>query len=161
MPSYPIQILLVEDDEIDAEIIQRAFHKQHIGHPLSRASDGLEALQILRGEGNYPGLAQPYLILLDINMPRMNGIEFLQVLRQDIALQQSIVFVLTTSNNEEDKIAAYNEHIAGYFLKSSREEFSGFIHLLDAYVRLIEFPAQSLYPYNSQEKRHDTTLSCA
>lgn len=150
MADYPIHILLVEDDEIDVEIVQRAFQKQQINHPIVHASNGHEALQILRGADNYPCLPQPYLILLDINMPRMNGIEFLQMLRQDVTLKWSIVFVLTTSNQEADKIAAYNEQIAGYFLKSNDEALLGFINLLDGYARLIEFPAQNSYFHYSQ-----------
>jgi CheY-like chemotaxis protein len=155
-------ILLVEDDEIDAEIVQRAFRQQQINYPIVHASDGIEALQMLRGEGKYPGLLQPYLILLDINLPRVNGIEFLQALRQDASLKQSIVFVLTTSNREEDKIAAYNEQIAGYFLKSGRnEEFVGFISLLDIYTELIQFPPKRNYPSDSQKELHDSFIDCA
>jgi CheY-like chemotaxis protein len=147
MRNNPIHILLVEDDEVDAEVVQRAFQQQQISHPLTRAIDGMEALQMLRGEEGYPCLLQPYLILLDINLPRMNGIEFLQTLRRDVNLRQSIVFVLTTSNREEDKIAAYDEQIAGYFLKSGKnEEFSTFINLLDTYTKLIEFPPENINP---------------
>lgn len=161
MADYPIHILLVEDDEIDVEVVQRTFQKQQISYPLVHASNGLEALQILRGEDNYPCLPQPYLILLDINMPRMNGIEFLQALRQDVTLRSSIVFVMTTSNEDEDKIAAYNEQIAGYFLKSNDEGLLGFINLLDGYARLIEFPAPSRDFYYSQEEHHDSAFNCA
>jgi CheY-like chemotaxis protein len=161
MSNYPINILLVEDDEIDAEIVQRAFRQQHISHAIAHATDGLEALQILRGEGHYPFFPQPYLILLDINMPRMNGIEFLQTLRQDATLKQSIVFVLTTSNREEDKIAAYHEKVAGYFLKSNPAGFLGFINLLDAYTRLIEFPLVGNQRSCSQVTLADSALACA
>lgn len=161
MSGYPIHILLVEDDEIDVEIFQRACQKQQISHPIVHASDGIEALQILRGEGNYPCLPQPYLILLDMNMPRMNGLEFLQTLRQDASLKWSVVFVLTTSNQEEDKIAAYMEQIAGYFLKSNDEAVLSFINLLDVYARLIELPTKGIYLHDSQGKRHDPALNCA
>ena len=87
---------------------------------------------------------------------------FLQTLRQDTRLKQSIVFALTTSNREADKIAAYDEQIAGYFLKSGRnEEFLGFINLLDAYTRLTKFPPKRIYPSDSQKELHDSSIDCA
>ena len=88
-------------------------------------------------------MPRPYLILLDLNMPRMNGVEFLQALRQDEDLKQSIVFVITTSNRDEDVVAAYNEQIAGYILKSRvGEDFVNLITMLDMYWRIVEFPAE-------------------
>ena len=81
------------------------------------------------------------MVLLDINMPRMNGIEFLEALRADPKLSRTIVFVLTTSDREEDKVAAYEHHVAGYILKSrAGEDFLEVIKLLRVYWRLVEFP---------------------
>lgn len=135
MPPQPsLHILLVEDDEIDAEIVQRALQAQGMKYPLWIACDGIEALQILRGEGGRQQIPRPYLILLDLNLPRMNGIEFLQVLRQDSALQDSTVLVLTTSERKQDKTAAYNAQVAGYFVKSDiTEELVGVIKQFDIY----------------------------
>jgi len=138
-----IHILLVEDDDVDAEAIVRAFRKQKIANPVTIVADGLEALDALRGRGKWERLPRPYLILLDINMPRMNGIEFLQELRQDAALERSIVFMLTTSNRDEDKLAAYDEQIAGYLVKArAGEEFTDLINMLNSYWRVVEFPPE-------------------
>lgn len=134
-------ILLVEDDEVDAEAIVRSFRKEKIANPIWIACDGLEALQFLRGEAGRTRIPNPYLILLDINMPRMNGIEFLHSLRRDPELKSSIVFVLTTSNRDEDKLAAYDEQIAGYVLKQrAGENFINLVNMLDSFWRIVEFP---------------------
>lgn len=138
-----VHILLVEDDEVDAEAIVRAFRKQHLKHPITIVSDGFEALRVLRGEAGAARLQSPYLILLDLNMPRMNGVEFLQILRQDPQLMCSVVFVLTTSDSDQDKIAAYNAQIAGYFLKQrAGENFANLVDMLTVYWRLVEFPPE-------------------
>ena len=136
-----VNVLLVEDNEIDREGVRRAFTRHRIANPIYDANDGIEAFEVLRGVGDKGPLARPYIILLDINMPRMNGVEFLQQLRADERLRDSIVFVLTTSKSEEDRMAAYNLNIAGYIVKS--EVGAGFIHLvelLDHYWRLVELP---------------------
>jgi CheY-like chemotaxis protein len=141
MFSTPIQILLTEDDEVDAEALERSFRRANISHHITVARDGLEALDILRGHEGYARLSTPYLILLDINMPRMNGIEFLAALREDEALRSSVVFVLTTSDNYDDKIAAYNYFVAGYILKHrAGNSFSELAAMLDHYTQLVEFP---------------------
>jgi DNA-binding NarL/FixJ family response regulator len=97
----------------------------------------MEALEILRN-GEVP---HPYIILLDINMPRMNGLEFLEALRADPELTHAVVFVLTTSKSDEDIIAAYREHVAGYLLKQRMDsDFMQVVSLLDHYWRVIELP---------------------
>lgn len=144
MSNQALQILLVEDDEIDAEAIVRSFRRQQISNPVTIVHDGIEALNTLRGEEGYTRLPRPYLILLDINMPRMNGLEFLEILRRDADLKQSVVFILTTSNRDEDKMAAYNSQIAGYLLKSrAGKDFVDIITLLGSYERLVQFPQES------------------
>lgn len=143
MDSQPIHILLVEDDDVDAEMVLRACRRREINNPFTIARNGIEALDMLRGSGGQPRLPRPYLVLLDINMPRMNGIEFLQEVRRDEELRRSIVFVLTTSNNDEDKLAAYNEQVAGYLLKSNAaDDFRQIIGLLDSYRNVVEFPPE-------------------
>jgi CheY-like chemotaxis protein len=143
MPGQPAHILFVEDDDVDAETVMRAFRRQKPDHAFTIVRDGLEALAVLQGREGQERLPQPFIILLDINLPRMNGIEFLQQLRTDTALRRSIVFVLTTSNREEDRLAAYNEQIAGYVLKSSAgEDFRNIINLLDSYYGVVEFPPE-------------------
>ncbi|MEM6329335.1 MAG: response regulator [Planctomycetota bacterium] len=141
MADNTVTILLVEDDQIDAEAIRRAFVKARIANPIEVVPDGVEALKRLRGDGGAEKLGQPYLVLLDLNMPRMNGIEFLEELRQDIELRPSIVFVLTTSDDDRDKLAAYDKQVAGYMVKSKAgEDFVKLIGMLDHYWRVVEMP---------------------
>jgi CheY-like chemotaxis protein len=141
MPDKQVQILLVEDDEVDVDFLLRAFVKANIANKITVARDGYEALEILNGKGGHQRLPRPYIILLDINMPRMNGLEFLHVLRQDAELGSSVVFMLTTSNAQKDMLAAYDEHVAGYFLKQNiGTEFLALPNLLANYWRVVEFP---------------------
>ncbi len=130
-----LNILLVEDDEVDVLNIQRAFRKHHIQHPVYTAANGVEALEILRGTATAPAVlpATRRLILLDINMPKMNGLEFLQILRTDPQLQQIPVVILTTSNQEQDRLQAYQYHVAGYFLKPI--PFAAFANLILTFNR--------------------------
>lgn len=106
-------ILLVEDDEVDVMNIKRAFSKNNIKNELYVAGNGVEALDMLRTVIE----PLPKIIILDINMPKMNGIEFLEELRADENLKNISVFVMTTSNQDGDKIDAYNLNVAGYILK--------------------------------------------
>jgi CheY-like chemotaxis protein len=130
-------ILLVEDDDIDAMSVERAFKKLKIINPIIRAKDGAIALELLRS-GSVP---KPYLMLLDLNMPRMGGLELLAELRKDEELRNSVVFVLTTSKDDEDKFAAYNQNIAGYIVKEKLQHgFDELVKLLDHYWRIVELP---------------------
>jgi len=132
-----VSLLMIEDDDIDATALKRALHKLKLLNPIYRAHDGLEAIEILRAGG----IPSPYIILLDLNMPRMNGLEFLEELRSDPALTQSIVFVLTTSKSDEDILAAYREHVAGYLLKQRMDnDFLQVVSLLNHYWRIVEMP---------------------
>jgi len=141
MDDYTVTILLVEDDEVDAEAIDRAFKRARIANPIVNVTDGLHALDVLRGEHGETALSRPYIILLDWNMPRMNGVEFLQELREDPHLRDSVVFVLTTSNDDRDKLAAYEKQVAGYMVKAKAgEDFMQLIALLDHYWRVVELP---------------------
>jgi CheY-like chemotaxis protein len=136
-----VTILLVEDDEIDAEAVQRAFRKQKIASPVLVAGDGQQAVDMLRGTNGVEKIARPHLILLDLNMPRMDGLEFLTEMRRDPSIADSIVFILTTSDLDEDKVAAYGHHVAGYMVKNKLEDsFSCLAHMVDSYRRVIEFP---------------------
>lgn len=121
--------------------IEKALKKARIANPMVRATDGIAALEILRG-ANGPPLTRPYLILLDLNMPRMDGMEFLGELREDPRLRDSIVFVLTTSDDHQDITRAYEGMIAGYIVKAKAgDDFVELIAMLDHYWRIIEFPA--------------------
>lgn len=133
----PASILLVEDDDIDAMSVTRAFARMKIANPIIRAKDGVEALEIL----HHGDIEHPYLILLDLNMPRMGGLELLKKLRSDTSLETSVVFVLTTSKDDEDKLAAYKQHIAGYIIKENLDTgFDELVKMLDHYWRLVELP---------------------
>ncbi|WP_066833221.1 response regulator [Rufibacter ruber] len=137
MEERVVPILLVEDDEVDIMNVQRAFKKNNINNPLYIANNGLEALEMLRSDA----LPQTPIIILDINMPKMNGIEFLQELRKDPALNHISVFVMTTSNEDSDKFNAYNLNVAGYILKPlSFEKFITAVGTLDRYWKLCERP---------------------
>jgi len=137
MEEKVINILLVEDDEVDIMNVQRAFKKNNINNPLHIAHNGLEALELIRS-GSIP---MPPIIILDINMPKMNGIEFLQEIRKDPELNRISVFVMTTSNEDSDKINAYNLNVAGYILKPlSFEKFTSAVATLDRYWKLCERP---------------------
>lgn len=141
MAKRAVHILLVEDDPVDAESIIRTLQRYQIDSPYTHVVDGVEALQALRGEHGYDPVPKPYIVLLDINMPRMNGLEFLSALRRDPDLKHSVVFILTTSDRDEDITAAYNKQIAGYLLKSKvSEDFLEFIKLLNLYRVMIEMP---------------------
>jgi DNA-binding NarL/FixJ family response regulator len=144
VPMRPVNILLVEDDQIDAKAFMRAIEEQRISNPVIRAKDGMEGWEILKGlHGDMP-LARPYIVILDINMPRMSGIELLRKIRGDAALHDSIVFVLTTSNDDQDKIEAYNLNVAGYMLKSDMGKgFLRAVELIDKYWRVVELPADN------------------
>lgn len=133
-------ILLVEDDEVDVMNVKRAFKKNHIQNPLLVAGNGLDALEILRSKNL--DVPRPKIILLDLNMPKMGGIEFLKELRKDPELSSISVFVMTTSNEDSDKVEAYNLNVAGYILKPlSMERFIEAVSTLKSYWMLCEFPS--------------------
>ncbi len=136
-----MKILLVEDDEVDVKNVQRAFKKNKISNPLFVAGNGEEALQMLRGDGDLAIKPPLQVILLDLNMPKMGGIEFLHELRKDSKYKSLSVFILTTSDEERDKIAAYNLNIAGYILKPIKfDEFLETVNVLNSYWSLCQYP---------------------
>ncbi|WP_439582322.1 response regulator [Dyadobacter bucti] len=135
----PLTILLVEDDEVDIMNVKRAFKKNNISNQLVIAHNGIEALEILRSD--VPDKPNPKIILLDLNMPRMGGIEFLKEIRQDPELSSLFVFVMTTSNEDGDKIDAFNLNVAGYILKPlSMDRFIAAVSTLNSFWTLCEYP---------------------
>ena len=136
--SKVVTIFLVEDDEVDVKALRWAFEKLKVANPLMVARDGVEAWEML------PKVPRPYLVITDINMPRMNGIELLRKIRQSAEYRDSIVFVLTTSNDEQDKIDAYDLNVAGYMLKTDMgTSFTRAISLIENYWKVVEFPGQA------------------
>jgi CheY-like chemotaxis protein len=132
-------ILLVEDDDVAAEAVERSLRKSGIDTPVIHATNGADALEILRQRTQLR--RGPTITLLDLNMPRMNGFEFLREVRSDPALSSLVVFVLTTSDAEMDRTRAYAEHIAGYMVKSAiGPQFSRLASLLGEYAKSVVLP---------------------
>ena len=139
-PYKEVTILLVDDDDVDVMGVERALSNLKILNPIVRARDGIEGLALLR----HPSAVQrPYIVLLDLNMPRMNGLEMLAQLREDPQLSSAVVFVLTTSKADEDKTIAYSKNIAGYIVKSRvGDGFLRVMEMLDHYWRVVELPVE-------------------
>lgn len=139
--SSTVNILLVEDDHVDTQAFMRSLAKQKIVNPVLIARDGIEALEILRGQNGKQSISRPYVIMLDLNMPRMDGFQFLAAVREDPELRTSLIFVLTTSNDEKDKAQAYDHLIAGYFLKSDvADGFMNIVQMIEHFVLVVQFP---------------------
>ncbi len=143
MEDRIVNVLLVEDDEVDVMNVKRAFKRSNISNPLYVAGNGLEALRMLRGTATEAPVMpnSRRIVLLDINMPKMNGIEFLQELRQDERLQATPVVVLTTSDEDQDRVEAYRLNVAGYILKPvTFTNFAEVMAALNKYWALCEIP---------------------
>src|SRR5689334_6467886 len=142
MAERQLNILLVEDDELDVMNVRRAFKKNNIANPLYVAGDGIEALRMLRGEPGAQAIPEDRrIILLDLNMPKMGGIEFLRELRADPKLRLTTVIVLTTSDEERDKVEAYKLNVAGYILKPvTLQAFIEIMATLNKYWTVSELP---------------------
>jgi CheY-like chemotaxis protein len=139
--TQQLNILLVEDDEVDVMNVQRALEKNSATSSLYRAANGLEALTMLRTSQIVKENNRRLLILLDLNMPKMGGIEFLRELRADPTLHSLPVVVLTTSMQDSDRAAAYAYNVAGYIVKPIT--FSSFVETIDVlnrYWSLSEMP---------------------
>lgn len=139
-----MKILLVEDDAVDRMLFHRALSKAGATCTVVDANDGVEALALLQSLVDAragAGASEPLVVVTDINMPRMNGHEFLAAVREDPALASSIVFVYSTSATPEDRNEAYSRNVAGYLLKRASEEALHDIGtLFDAYSRAVELP---------------------
>lgn len=136
-----LSVLLVEDDDVEVMNVRRAFQKMKLENPLYTAQDGVEALELLRGQRRAELDVFPRIILLDLNLPRMNGIEFLRELRNDPELKRLVVVVLTTSDDSRDVLEAFRLNVAGYVVKPPT--FDGFVDALEtvgSYWSLSELP---------------------
>jgi len=143
MPWRNINVLLVEDDDVDAEYIVRSMRELGFPNPITIVANGLEAIHVLRGDEAHKPLPRPYAILLDLYTPTMNGLEFLEAVRHDKELSSSVIFVVTNSDRENDKKVAYEKRVAGYFLKERVfDDMRRLPQFLTSYFRLSEFPRQ-------------------
>lgn len=139
--SQHIDVLVVDDDDITPEMVSRALRKVEGHFRVVAASDGMEALAILNGQASQT-VSRPYMILLDLNMPRMNGFEFLSAVRSNEALMDSVIFVLTTSSSDNDRMLAYSEQVAGYMTKSAiGPQFARLSALLHDYSTAVTLPS--------------------
>ncbi|UOE18075.1 response regulator [Thermobifida halotolerans] len=138
----PIEVLLVEDDPGDALMTREAFAEHKVGNHLHVVSDGVEALRFLRREGEYTQAPRPHLVLLDLNLPRKDGREVLQEIKQDEDLAHIPVVVLTTSEAEEDIVRSYQLHANAYVTKPV--DFDQFIKVVrqidDFFVTVVRLP---------------------
>lgn len=141
-PMTEIHVLLVEDDPGDVLMTQEAFEHHKLRNQLHVVSDGVEALAFLRGEGEYAGSPRPGLILLDLNLPRKDGREVLEEVKNDESLRSIPVVVLTTSQAEEDILRSYNLHANAYVAKPV--DFERFIEVIrqidDFFVSVVKLP---------------------
>lgn len=134
-----LSILLIEDDDVAAESVIRSLKKISPVIKVVTAQNGLEALEILRGIDGDRVISMPFIVLLDLNMPVMNGFDFLETIRESDEFMDLVIFVLTTSNEDSDKTKAYHHNIAGYMVKSAvGPQFSKLAKLLDSYRDAIE-----------------------
>lgn len=141
LPARPFNILLVDDSEADVDIFRRAMRKSDISHPVTIARDGIEALAILRGDEGRAPLGRPRVVLLDLHMPRMNGHEFLDTIRNEATLTDLVVFVLSTSDAPGDVAKAYRQNVAGYIRKSIDGDVLGrALKMIDQFFRTVELP---------------------
>jgi CheY-like chemotaxis protein len=130
-------ILVVEDDQVDVMTIKRALKEIHVNNEVVNKENGEDALAWLRDAAN----DKPCLILLDLNMPVMNGIEFLQVIKQDAQLRRYPVVVLTTSEEQQDKVNSFNLGVAGYMAKPvDYRQFVDMMRSIDLYWTISELP---------------------
>lgn len=136
-----IKVLLVDDDLVDRMAVLRGFSRAALDAEVQVASDGREALEILRSDDPKLRMEEPFLVLLDLNMPGMGGLAFLEEVRKDPTLRRTVIFVLTTSDSDEDRMAAYDHLVAGYVLKSKAgRNFEGLISMLQAYWSVVILP---------------------
>jgi CheY-like chemotaxis protein len=140
----PIDVLVVEDDAGDTLMIREAFDHNKVHNSLAAVTDGVEAMRYLRKEGEYADAPRPDLILLDLNLPRMDGREVLAEIKQDESLAMIPVVVLTTSAAEEDVLRSYKLHANAYVTKPV--DFDRFIEVVrqidDFFVTVVKLPQQ-------------------
>ena len=147
-PAFPgddryiaCNVLVVDDDDVAIEAVLRSFRKHEVPCRTLTASDGAEALAILRDQHPSKRLECPVLVLLDLNMPGMDGFQFLQAVRADAQLRRTVIFVLSTSTRDQDRDRAYDEQVAGYMVKSAvGPQFSRLAEFVGKYACTQQLP---------------------
>ena len=143
-PTRQVEVLLVEDDPGDVLMTREAFEDYKVANQLHVVQDGAEAMSFLRREGDYAGAPRPDLVLLDLNLPRMDGREVLQAIKGDPELASIPVVVLTTSEAEEDVLRSYSLHANAYVTKPV--DFVRFIEVVrqidDFFVTVVRLPSR-------------------
>jgi CheY-like chemotaxis protein len=130
-------LLVIEDDQVDVMTIKRALKEIHVVNPVIHMENGEDAIAYLRDAGN----EKPCIILLDLNMPVMSGIEFLQIVKHDADLRRFPVIVLTTSEEQQDKLNSFNLGVAGYMAKPvDYRQFVEVMRSIDLYWTISELP---------------------
>lgn len=130
-------IMLVEDDEVDQMTVKRALKEVHVTNPLLIANDGEQGIELLKD----PAQTRPGIILCDIKMPRMNGIEFVQAIKKEPELKRIPVVMLTSSREEQDRLESFELGVAGYMLKPvDYVQFIELVRTIDLYWTLSELP---------------------
>jgi CheY-like chemotaxis protein len=141
MNEFDYEVLIVDDDDVARESITRGMRANGIDLPVTLATDGVDALAVLRGKDPERPIRSPLLILLDLNMPEMNGFEFLRELRADPRLTRHVVFAVTTSESRQDHFFAYQHHVAGYIVKTAADRWhSRLAMLLKSYREGVRLP---------------------
>ena len=130
-------LMLVEDDYVDIELVRRGAKKRDLPYEIRVQHSGQDALAFLRGSGFTQVEREQLIVFLDINMPGMNGHQFLDELRDDPMLRRTIVFMLTTSDHVRDKVKAYDRNVAGYFTKANLD---GLLDTISTYAENVEYP---------------------
>ena len=144
MSEQTTGFLVVEDNDLDLEKIVRGFSRLKIQNEVIRAENGIDALDVLRGVNGREKPPTPCVVLLDLNMPRMNGFEFLRELRDDPEIAHTPVFVLTTSDRQQDINKAYEYGVCGYIVKPIEvTQMFEALGTLNAYWKLCETPREA------------------
>jgi CheY-like chemotaxis protein len=149
-------ILLVEDDDVDAMTVERALSELKIANELVLKSNGVEAMKYLSDENN----RKPCVILLDLNMPKMNGIEFLKIIKKDRNFKKIPVVALTTSKEDKDKLESFKLGIAGYMVKAvDYKEFVEVVRAIDLYWTLSEFSTDKMEK-RAEDAKLESNIAC-
>jgi len=137
-----VRFMIVDDDDISIMALERAMKHLRLANPVEIASDGVQALEMLRAAIDSDGTLPPYILTLDLNMPKMGGLEFLNTIRKDKVFNKLVVFVLTTSDAPSDIASAYESNVAGYIVKEDpTNTFREALNMLNDYSQLVVLPS--------------------